>query len=154
MVFLQCCVPSSLSSLAGKQKKRASRQLHLKIWVSQCRWRSAASICRLSPFWGVVICTDTSVTKHLYPDWCNLQAGCDRSFLMLFHQPDVCCISVFMSFRSFMKRMSQAAVNDLLTYWSRREDGVQCFSFCLFKDTSPPYVRAAQGSFTVKHCLI
>lgn len=28
---------------------------------------------------------------------------------------------------------------------------MQCFSFCLFKDTSPPYVRAAQGSFTLMH---
>lgn len=70
---------------------------------------------------------------------------------VLFHQPDISCIRVFLSFRSFMKRMSQAAVNDLLTYWSRREDGVQCFSFFLFKDTSPPYVRVAQGSFTPMH---
>lgn len=70
---------------------------------------------------------------------------------MSFRQPDISCVSVFMSFGSFMKRMSQAAVNDLLTCWSRREDGVQCFSFCLFKDTSPPYVRAAQGSFTLMH---
>lgn len=67
-----------------------------------------------------------------------------------FHQPDNSCVSVFMSFGSFMKWMSQAALNDLLTYWGRREDGVQCFSFCLFKDTSLSYVRAPQGSFILK----
>lgn len=70
---------------------------------------------------------------------------------MLFHQCDVRCISGFMSFCSFMIEMSQAAVNDLLTYLGRREHGgggVQCFSFCLFKQTSCPYVRAAQHSFT------
>lgn len=69
---------------------------------------------------------------------------------VLFHQPDVSWITVMPS-GSFMKRMSQAAVNDLLTYWGRREDGVQCFFLCLFKDTSFPYVRAAQGSFIPKH---
>lgn len=33
-----------------------------------------------------------------------------------FHWPDGRCMSAFMLFRSFMIEMSQAAVNDLLTY--------------------------------------
>lgn len=64
-----------------------------------------------------------------------------------FHRPDGRCMSAFMLFRSFMIEMSQAA--DVL----RQEGawGVQCFSFCLFKQKSFTYVRAAQHSFTLNH---
>lgn len=52
---------------------------------------------------------------------------------------------IYLSSGSFMKPMSQAPLNDWLTYGreggreaEEDDDGVQCFSFCLFRDARPP----------------
>ena len=68
----------------------------------------------------------------------------------LFHQPHG-WVSAFMPFGSFMKK-DESGSSEWLADVLRQEEGWGAvFFLCLFKDTSLPYVRAAQGSFILKH---
>lgn len=69
-------------------------------------------------------------------------------FLNDCHSMSCTAAEMCLSSGSFMKPMSQAPVNDWLTYGREGgreaeeedddDDGVQCFSLCLFKDARPP----------------